>query len=184
MAVVTQGCHCFFQGESYIRQHPRRWPFTRCEPRWAPGSIFCSASAIAIVFVWIVNGMGNVPALLSLMPTLLLLFLVGWSLAVCMGVANVVFQDSQHLIDVVMQILFYVTPIIYKTDRSGRPAAAGLVRQSQSVRRSLGVGSPAAVVRPAAVAAGRQPGALTGVLAVAAAALALKHFEKRMIFYL
>ena len=30
-----------------------------------------------------------------------------------MGVANVMFQDSQHLIEVVMQIIFYVTPIIY-----------------------------------------------------------------------
>ena len=117
MAVVTQGCHCFFQGESYIRQHPAPLAIYPLRTTLGAGFHFLLGLAIAIVFVWIVNGMGNVPALLSLIPTLLLLFLVGWSLAVCMGVANVVFQDSQHLIDVVMQILFYVTPIIYKTDR-------------------------------------------------------------------
>ena len=30
-----------------------------------------------------------------------------------MGVVNVMFQDAQHIIEVVMQIVFYLTPIIY-----------------------------------------------------------------------
>ena len=44
-------------------------------------------------------------ALLSLCATFVLLFVVGWSLAICMGLANVMFQDSQHLIEVVMQMM-------------------------------------------------------------------------------
>ncbi len=184
MAVVTQGCHCFFQGESYIRQHPAPLAIYPLRTTLGAGFHFLLGLAIAIVFVWIVNGMGNVPALLSLIPTLLLLFLVGWSLAVCMGVANVVFQDSQHLIDVVMQILFYVTPILYKTDRlADRPRLAWFVNLNpfavllELVRQPLLYGELPSL-RAASL------GALTGVLAVAAAALALKHFEKRMIFYL
>ncbi len=81
-----------------------------------------------MVFVWCVNGFGNVPALLSLVPTLVLLFVIGWSLAVCMGVANVMFQDSQHLIEVVMQILFYVTPIMYPAGAADGTAARVVVR--------------------------------------------------------
>ena len=33
-----------------------------------------------------------------------------------MGVINVLFQDCQHLTEVVLQILFYVTPILYKPE--------------------------------------------------------------------
>jgi ABC-type polysaccharide/polyol phosphate export permease len=173
MAVVTQGCHCFFQGESYIRQHPAPLAIYPLRTTLGAGFHFLLGLAIAIVFVWIVNGMGNVPALLSLIPTLLLLFLVGWSLAVCMGVA-----------DVVMQILFYVTPILYKTDRlADRPRLAWFVNLNpfavllELVRQPLLYGELPSL-RAASL------GALTGVLAVTAAALALKHFEKRMIFYL
>ena len=65
------------------------------------------------MFVWWVNGFENPLALLSLVPTFALLFVIGWSLAVCTGVGNVMFQDAQHIIEVVMQIVFYLTPIIY-----------------------------------------------------------------------
>jgi ABC-type polysaccharide/polyol phosphate export permease len=184
MAVVTQGCHCFFQGESYIRQHPAPLAIYPLRTTLGAGFHFLLGLAIAIVFVWIVRGPGNLAALLSLLPTLVLLFLVGWSLAVCMGVANVVFQDSQHLIDVFMQILFYVTPILYKTDRlADRPRLAWLVSLNpfavllELVRQPLLYGE---LPSPRAVSLGL----LTGVVSIAAAALVLRHFEKRMIFYL
>src|SRR5436189_3571924 len=57
----------------------------------------------------------NLPLLpfVSLLPTLCLLFIFCWSLAVLAGFANVYFQDTQHLCEVGFQILFYMTPIIY-----------------------------------------------------------------------
>ncbi len=184
MAVVTQGCHCFFQGESYIRQHPAPLAIYPLRTTLGAGFHFLLGLAIAVVFVWTVNGFGNAPALLSLVPTLLLLFVIGWSLAVCMGVANVVFQDSQHLIDVFMQILFYITPILYKADRlADRPRLAWFVNINpfaillELVRQPLLYGEFPSL-RTISL------GALTGLLAVCAAALALKSFEKRMIFYL
>ena len=103
-AVVMQGCQCFFQGESYIRQHPAPLAIYPLRTTLGAGFHFLLGFGIALVFVWWVNGFGNLPALLSLVPTFVLLFVVGWSLAVCMGVANVMFQDSQHLIEIVMQI--------------------------------------------------------------------------------
>ena len=137
-AVVMQGCQCFFQGESYIRQHPAPLAIYPLRTTLGRGLSFSARLRHAMVFVWCVNGFGNLPALLSLVPTLCLLFVIGWSLAVCMGVANVMFQDSQHLIEVVMQIMFYVTPIIYPAgDAAGRPAACGVVRQPESLRRAL-----------------------------------------------
>ena len=90
------------------------------------GFHFLLGFGIAVVFVWCVNGFGNLPALLSLVPTFALLFVVGWSLAVCMGVANVMFQDSQHLIEVVMQIMFYAdADHVSARDAAGQADASG-----------------------------------------------------------
>jgi lipopolysaccharide transport system permease protein len=187
MAVVLQGCQCFFQGEAYIRQHPAPLAIYPLRVTLGAGFHFLLGLGIALLFVWCVSGFGNLPKLLSLVPTLALLFVVGWSLAVCMGLANVMFHDSQHLIEVVMQIMFYVTPIMYPPE----------LLLEKLARRNLGWLmdlNPFAVLLDLV----RQPllyghlpsqkavclGALIGVLAVGTAALALKRFEKRMIFYL
>src|SRR5581483_4989538 len=59
------------------------------------------------------RGVPGPPAAVSLVPTILLLFVFGWSLAVLCGTINVFFQDTQHLAEVFFQVLFYMTPIIY-----------------------------------------------------------------------
>jgi lipopolysaccharide transport system permease protein len=186
-AVVMQGCQCFFQGESYIRQHPAPLAIYPLRTTLGAGIHFLLGFLIAVVFVWSVQGFGNLPALLSLVPTFLLLFVIGWSLAVCMGLANVMFQDSQHLIEVAMQIMFYLTPIMYppqmllqKLEKAHlvwlfylNPFAVLL----ELIRQPLLHGqfpSPATVGMSC----------LAGLMAVVAASLALMRFEKRLIFYL
>ncbi len=179
-----QGCQCFIQGESYIRQHPAPLAIYPLRTTLGAGFHFLLGFGIALALVWWVNGFGNLPALVSLVPTFTLLFIVGWSVAVCMGVANVIFQDSQHLIEIVMQIAFYATPIMYKPEMlMGRrfvswcmlinPLAAFL----ELIRKPLLEGQ-----LPSKWAVSLA--CLATYIAVVAAALALKRFEKRMIFYL
>ncbi len=184
-AVVTQGCHCFFQGESYIRQHPAPLAIYPLRTTLGAGFHFLLGLGIAVVFVWYEQGFGNLPALLSLVPTLGLLFVVGWSAAVCTGIANVMFQDSQHLIEVLMQILFYATPIFWVPEvlLQHQPRLARLVELNplamllDLIRQPLLYGQV-----PSTWTVGMS--ALTGLAAVVAASLALRRFEKRMIFYL
>jgi ABC-type polysaccharide/polyol phosphate export permease len=182
--VVLDGCQCFLQGESYIRQHPA--PLAIYPLRCALGASFhfILGFAIALALVWWVQGFGNLPALLSLVPTFILLFIVGWSLAVCMGLANVMFQDSQHLTQVMMQIAFYATPIMYPPEMlMGRRLVSWIVRLNplaaflELIRKPLLEGE-----LPSMWAISLS--SLTAVFLVAAAMLALKRFEKRMIFYL
>jgi ABC-type polysaccharide/polyol phosphate export permease len=126
----------------------------------------------------------KLPILLTLLPTLVLLFIVGWSLAVCMGLANVMFQDSQHLIQIVMQIAFYVTPIMYPPELlMGRRLVSWFVRLNplaaflELIRKPILDGElPSTWAIAVACAA--------TVIVVLAAALGLKRFEKRLIFYL
>jgi hypothetical protein len=55
----------------------------------------------------------------SLPAYFLLLFALVWSAAMLAGLANVYFQDTQHLCDVGFQILFYATPIVYEPQQLG-----------------------------------------------------------------
>jgi lipopolysaccharide transport system permease protein len=113
LTVVSHGCHCFFIGESYIRQYPA--PLAIYPLRTALGGTihFLVALSVVMMLSWYFHGFVNLPALLSLLPTILLLFVFAWSAAVLAGVANVYFQDTQHLTEVAFQMLFYATPIIY-----------------------------------------------------------------------
>jgi lipopolysaccharide transport system permease protein len=107
------GCQCFFQGESYIRQYPA--PLAVYPLRTALGSTvhFLMAMMVALALAWICRGLHNPLCLLSLFPSILLLFVFAWSLATVAGFANVHFQDTQHLSEIAFQILFYSTPIMY-----------------------------------------------------------------------
>jgi ABC-type polysaccharide/polyol phosphate export permease len=110
---ALNGCQCFFQGESYIRQHPT--PMAIYPLRTAlGGSIhFLIALTVTLLLAWYCLGLHNWLGLFSLIPTIVLLFIFAWALAILMGFANVHFQDTQHLAEVGFQILFYASGIIY-----------------------------------------------------------------------
>jgi lipopolysaccharide transport system permease protein len=110
---TKQGCQCFFAGESYIRQHPTPVAVFPLRVALAETFHFFMAMLVLLALVWYAQGFGNLPVLVSLLPTFLLLFALVWSMGLLAGFANVYFQDTQHLCDVGFQILFYATPIVY-----------------------------------------------------------------------
>jgi ABC-type polysaccharide/polyol phosphate export permease len=116
LGCVLQGCQCLYRGESYIRQYPA--PMAIYPLRTALGGMvhFLIALLVVVGLRWAFLGFGNLPSLAFLLPSLVVLFLIGWSLAVLAGFANVFFQDTQHLCEIGFQILFYATPIIYRAD--------------------------------------------------------------------
>jgi lipopolysaccharide transport system permease protein len=181
-SVMNQGCGCFFQGESYIRQHPAPLAIYPLRSTLGAGIHFMFGLCIVLVYVWKVNGFGNLPALLSLVPTLFLLFVFGWALAICMGVVNVLFQDSQHLIEVLLQILFYVTPIMYLSDQLPKKLAwivnlNPLAHMVEMLRQPILNGQIPSLKTYSF--------AMLAVSIVAGAAIfMLMRFERRIIFYL
>jgi lipopolysaccharide transport system permease protein len=183
VTTATQGCHCFFQGESYIRQQAA--PLAIHPLRTVLGTAIhgLAALAVALVLGWAVSGFGNAPALVSLAPTLGLIFVFGWSLALCCGVANVIFQDTQHLVEVLFQVLFYLTPVMY-------PAKLLAERRMEWLVLCNPLASFLELLR-APILDGQFPPwsayaiALTTTAAVfGVAALALARLERRLIFYL
>ena len=110
---VMAGCQCYFQAEAYMRQYPA--PPAIYPLRATLSSMFHLFMALGIVMIaaWVLKGFQNLPVLISLIPTLILLLIFGWSVATLAALANTHFSDSQHLIDLGLQALFYMTPIIY-----------------------------------------------------------------------
>jgi ABC-type polysaccharide/polyol phosphate export permease len=110
---AQQGCQSFYRGESYIRQYPA--PLAIYPLRVALGCMihFLIALAVVLVLAWAVRGFGNLVAIWTLVPSLVLLFIFGWALALIAGLATVHFHDTQHLLEIALQIMFYATPIMY-----------------------------------------------------------------------
>jgi ABC-type polysaccharide/polyol phosphate export permease len=112
------GCHAFFMNESYIRQCSL--PLAIYPLRSVLGASFHFLVALGVALVMVTaldpSRMNWAVIAMNLPPTLLLLFAFAWSMAILTSLANVFFQDTQHLIDVAFQALFYLTPIFYKPE--------------------------------------------------------------------
>jgi ABC-type polysaccharide/polyol phosphate export permease len=115
------GSRAFLQSESYIRQSPL--PLGIYPLRVVLGQAIHSTIAIAVaVVVTLVyqpyltkttDPLAIPLAIVSIIPGLILMFLVAWSAATIFAFVNVYFQDTQHLLEVAAQLLFFLTPIIY-----------------------------------------------------------------------
>jgi ABC-type polysaccharide/polyol phosphate export permease len=182
-AVTMQGCMCFFLGESYIRQHPA--PLAVYPLRTSLGAMihFLLALLVVLALALSVYGALHVVPLLSLLPTLVLLFCFGWSLSVLAGLANVFFQDTRHLVEVAFQILFYATPIMYNVEllRENRLGwllkCNPLVPVLQLVREPILDGRIPSLTTFAA-------GGLTVLFTCATAVFCLSRLERQLIFHL
>jgi ABC-type polysaccharide/polyol phosphate export permease len=121
---------------------------------------------------------------LSLIPSVILLFLLGWSLAVLTGSFNVMFQDTQHLAEVGFQILFYATPIMYRLDQfKSSPRLVQLMAYNPLVAFLDMIRDPLLNNHLPSLAT-YGTALLTVTVLSSAAGLMLLRQQKRLIFYL
>jgi lipopolysaccharide transport system permease protein len=182
--VALQGCQCFYQGEMYIRQFPA--PMAIFPLRTAlGGSIhFLIALALVISVASFVNRSFSPLALVTLIPSVLLLFVFVWSLAVLAGFANVFFNDTQHLSEIGFQILFYATPIIYPAGMLEKSHLGRLILQLNPVNFFLRlIRDPIINQQPPTLATFAWAGGTVLVFA-AAAAFILARLQRKLIFKL
>jgi lipopolysaccharide transport system permease protein len=183
LTVVSHGCHCFFIGESYIRQYPA--PLAIYPLRTALGGTihFLVALSVVMMLSWYFHGFVNLPALVSLLPTIFLLFVFAWSVAVLAGVANVYFQDTQHLTEVGFQMLFYATPIIYYPEQLQESNLGWLLKVNPMVSLLELVRQP--ILKGEVPTLGTFTVAITTVvIAFLAASWTLARLQRRLIFHL
>lgn len=180
---TMQGCQCFFVGESYIRQHRAPLAIHALRAVLSAEVHFLMGLVVVLVLVWGTHGLGNLPTLPCLLPAMLLLLVFGWSLAVCMGVINVLFQDTQHLSEVGLQMLFYLTPIIYPADVLRQRNLGWFIDSNPLAAFMELIRAPvldAHLPSPTAIFVAT----VATLVATGAAALSLRWAERRIILYL
>jgi ABC-type polysaccharide/polyol phosphate export permease len=185
VACGVTGCHCFLLGEAYIRQAPL--PLALYPLRTSLGALFHVSIGLVVVilFCCFFGGFPGVVPLLSLIPTLVLLFIFGWAMATLSGTFNVFFQDTQHLAEVGFQILFYLTPVIYMLkDVEAKMEWFAWVPRWNPVTGFLAlVRAPLIDHRLPTIGEYAYAAVIAAALAAAAAAV-LGRMQKRLIFYL
>lgn len=184
LASTTTGCQSLLQGESYIRQYPAPIAIYPLRTTLGASIHFLIALVMVLCLAWYFNSGSFHPLpLLSLIPTLILLFVLCWSLAILAGFANVYFQDTQHLCEVGFQIFFYLTPIMWKPKMLEGTKMAFVLQCNPLVPILNLIREP--------IVEGRFPSpVMYGLASVAvgaaalAAILALVQLQKRVIFYM
>jgi len=181
--VTLQGCQSFFQAKSYIRQYPSPLAIYPLRTALGAGVHFAIALSVVLALALYCGSAFHPLALLTLLPTLVLMFLLGWGMALLAGMANVLFQDSEHLATVGFQILFYATPIIY-TDQTLRDhGLAWLMRYNPLVAFLKLLRDP---ILKGQVPSWETYGLATSTVVVVTgtAALLLARLQRRFIFHL
>ena len=117
MESINTGCHSFVLGGAYIRQQKVPHAIFPLRIVLAASFHFSVALALAIGLVCFFQGGISWVALAALPPALILLFLLGWSLAIISGVAQTHFPDTSHLLEIILQIIFYLSPIMYNPSK-------------------------------------------------------------------
>ena len=123
---AVQGSRSLIANECYIRQSPLPYAVYPLRTVLGQAIHFVIALAVGVVLVaglnaaeglpWLGNpdfGTGPLEVAAAVVPGLLLMLVAAWAVATVFAFTNVYFQDTQHLLEVGSQVLFYLTPIIY-----------------------------------------------------------------------
>jgi lipopolysaccharide transport system permease protein len=111
--VTTDGAQAFYQAQGFIKSE--RVPLAVYPLRVVLGILihFGISLGLTLVIALAFKGSLSPLPLLSLAPSVVLLACFGWSVAVLMAFACVHFPDVQQLSTIGLQMLFYLTPVMY-----------------------------------------------------------------------
>lgn len=180
---ISQGCNCFFMGESYIRQFPVPMAIYPLRSILSLGFHFLVALGLVVVLSLFFQGWPGIVPILSLIPALVTLLIVTWSLACLFGIATVNFRDTRHLTEVALQILFYLTPVMYPPAALEGRRIAYLLKYNPFTPFLELIRDPLVFHRVPSVETLLAANALT-LLVLLTAAYTLKVWERKIIFHL
>jgi ABC-type polysaccharide/polyol phosphate export permease len=180
---TQQGCLSFFQAEGYIRQFPAPMAIYPLRTVLANAFHFLMALVPVLLLAALRNGAPSPKALLlGVLPGVILLMLLGWSVAVLVGMANVHFRDTRHITDIAMQVFFYLTPVMYPKDFMRERLLAQLMQAYNPLTPFLRLVRDAVLDNQVPPASAYLSACLIVCVAVGAATVTLWNEERRLIF--
>jgi ABC-type polysaccharide/polyol phosphate export permease len=117
-SVMTGGCSTFIAVASTMQQ--RLFPVSVHAYRLIFREFLIFAhNAVVIVAVWIVFGIGLTPAAVLAIPGMAINVYIGFWLAMMLGIVSVRYRDIPPIVQSLVTILFFITPVLWTTDRLG-----------------------------------------------------------------
>ena len=113
---MVAGCNTFKLGASYIRQQPIPLLVFPLRTVLGAGVHTSLALGLALLLIAYFRGLPSLPVLASVVPGLAVLLLLAVALATLLGILHTHFPDTQHLLEIALQGLFYLTPVMYRPD--------------------------------------------------------------------
>ena len=182
-ACTLTGCQALRFAEGYIRQAPLPMAIYPLRTTLAAGFHFAMAGAVAVTLVASLHGLSWTLMSLCVLPALVMLFVLGWAIGTIGAFHGVRFSDAPHLLEVALQFVFLVTPIVYPAavlhdrGRAWLLDANPIFHLLELFRRPLIDQAPPTVANVLVV------GAVTSLLA-GIAILTVRFQERRLIFSL
>ena len=187
---ATVGSKAFLINETYIRQSPL--PYTVYTLRSVLGLLIHACLALAVVAGLMVIWKGDAGVLVGLalaLPGLLLAILAAWAVATIGAFVSAFFHDTSHLLEVVAQIGFFLTPIMYRRSLLDSRGLGWLVDLNPAntylsvIRDPLLTGTPTAASL-AALGSAYVSAVVCTVALVGLAAGVVAWLHKKVIFHL
>jgi lipopolysaccharide transport system permease protein len=125
---ILEGCHCIYAGEKYIRSTPMPMAIYPLRLLMGLSFQFSIVLVLTIMLTMVLIGYDNPFILLAILPGLVVLCLFAWAMGVFFGFANVYFPDTGQIATVVLQVLFYLTPVFYPSDSITNPSLKAILR--------------------------------------------------------
>ncbi len=119
---LLEGCNSIRVAERFMRVYPAPVAIYGLRTLCGLTFHFFVILGITLIFSWILLGFGNLVVLPCLIPAVILLILFCWSVIMIFGIIDVYFPDNKHMMQIVLQLLFYTVPIIYPPDALRNPA--------------------------------------------------------------
>ena len=187
---ATVGSKSFLLNESYIRQSPL--PYTVYTLRSVLGLLIHACLALLVVTALVTIWKGDVGTLVGLilaLPGLLLAVIAAWAVATIGAFVTAFFHDTSHMLEVLAQIGFFLTPIMYRRSLLDARGLGWLVDLNpvnmylSVIRDPLLNGMPTAASLSQLSSAYLGAAACTAVLAALAAGV-VAWLHKKVIFHL
>ena len=182
-SAVVGNSYCFLQAETYIKQysHPLViYPMRAAMVSMATFFIAFSAFLVWICFLYPEN---LIVGIIAFPLAALIYFVFSWSLSIISAHLHIRFRDYPYIMNLVMQVLWYFSPVFFKKEMFGANKLLNVVFRLNPVTQAL------ELIR-VPFFEGQLPSLksyiylfILMVIAVTAAYLTNKKCEKTVIFY-
>lgn len=123
----VQGSSSIINAEAYVRQVSHPLSIYTLKQSLVVLINFLIAAIGLVIWCWVRNPGTILPTIFSLPTTIVFLFMLSWSISTVSAFVNTKFRDFQQLLMIVLQAVYFISPIYFETKLFVNAGLPGLV---------------------------------------------------------